>query len=413
LPIDPSTAFVSYSREDLEFVRRLATDLKAKGAKVWMDKLDIRPGKRWEVEVETALNSCSRMLVILSPASVSSSNVLAEAAYAIDEGQEVIPVLYRECKIPFRLRPFQYADFRTNYEVGLDELLTSLSTKNEATASATAEEARLEAESIQAVADTDEKARLAQQEHERQAAAEKARQEEPEWQRVAEQPRSEEEHRQAEADKARQQQLERERKAAQETARQEEFERQRVAAEQARLEEERKAVAETACRGQEERERRAVAEQPPLEQQEQKLPPGMNKTLADVYWKAVAGDCASMADLALAYYSGKGVSKSYKEAASWFSQAAEAGDRDSMFNLGVMFEDGEGMRKDPARAVSWYRKAAEAGDAQSMYNLGVMYEEGLGVANDMLEAIAWYRRAAALGNTSAKDNLKRLGETSR
>ena len=42
MPIEPSTAFVSYSRQDLEFVRRLAQDLRSRGAKVWMDKLDIR-----------------------------------------------------------------------------------------------------------------------------------------------------------------------------------------------------------------------------------------------------------------------------------------------------------------------------------------------------------------------------------
>lgn len=126
MPIDPSTAFVSYAREDLEFVLRLAKDLKAKGAKVWMDKLDLRPGQRWENEVESALNACSRMLVIVSPASVASKNVLAEAAYAIDEGKEVIPVLLRDCKVPFRLRSFQYADFRSDYSVGLKELLIPL-----------------------------------------------------------------------------------------------------------------------------------------------------------------------------------------------------------------------------------------------------------------------------------------------
>jgi len=131
LPIDPSTAFVSYSREDLEFVQRLAKDLKARGAKVWMDKLDIRPGQRWEVEVQTALDECLRMLVILSPAAIASKNVLAEAAFALDEAKEVIPVLYRECKIPFRLRPFQYADFRSDYSVGLEELLASLSSQHE------------------------------------------------------------------------------------------------------------------------------------------------------------------------------------------------------------------------------------------------------------------------------------------
>ena len=131
MPIDPSTAFVSYSREDLEFVLRLTKDLKAKGAKVWMDKLDIRLGQRWELEVENALNACSRMLVIVSPASVASKNVLAEAAYAIDEGKEVIPVVIQECKIPFRLRPFQYADFRTDYDSGLNELLTTLGGEQE------------------------------------------------------------------------------------------------------------------------------------------------------------------------------------------------------------------------------------------------------------------------------------------
>jgi TIR domain len=55
LPIDPSTAFVSYSREDMEFALRLAKDLKAKGAKVWMDKLDIRAGRPWDDEIEAAV----------------------------------------------------------------------------------------------------------------------------------------------------------------------------------------------------------------------------------------------------------------------------------------------------------------------------------------------------------------------
>ncbi len=132
LPIDPSTAFVSYSREDMEFAVRLAKDLKAKGARVWMDKIDIRPGQRWEAEIETAVDGCSRMLVILSPAAIASPNVLAEASLALDEGKSVIPVLYRDCRIPFRLRPFQYADFRSDYSVGLEELLASLGTEQKA-----------------------------------------------------------------------------------------------------------------------------------------------------------------------------------------------------------------------------------------------------------------------------------------
>jgi len=134
LVVDPSTAFVSYSREDSEFVLRLVKDLKARGAKVWMDKLDIRPGQRWEFEIEEALNGCSRMLLILSPASVGSRNVLAEAAFAIDEGKEIIPVLHLECKIPLRLRPYQYADFRENYDEGLQGLLSTMGSEQAAAA---------------------------------------------------------------------------------------------------------------------------------------------------------------------------------------------------------------------------------------------------------------------------------------
>ena len=83
---NPSTAFVSYSREDMELAVRLSKDLKAKGAKVWMDKIDTRPGQRWKAEIETAIDGCSRMLVVLSPAVITSSNVLAEASLALDEG---------------------------------------------------------------------------------------------------------------------------------------------------------------------------------------------------------------------------------------------------------------------------------------------------------------------------------------
>ena len=35
----------------------------------------------------------------------------------------VVPVLHRDCKIPFRLRRLQYVDLSLNYSAGLDRLL--------------------------------------------------------------------------------------------------------------------------------------------------------------------------------------------------------------------------------------------------------------------------------------------------
>jgi len=126
LPTDKPAAFFSYCRDDSEFAFRLAEDLKAAGANVWMDQLDIRPGQRWERAVEDALSSCTCMLLILSPASISSANVMDEVSFALDELKTVIPVLYSECKVPYRLRTFQRVDFRNDYAQGLKDVLKAL-----------------------------------------------------------------------------------------------------------------------------------------------------------------------------------------------------------------------------------------------------------------------------------------------
>ena len=49
-----------------------------------------------------------------------------EVSFALEEGKTVIPILYRECAIPFRLRRVQYLDFTRNYDAGLGDLLKTL-----------------------------------------------------------------------------------------------------------------------------------------------------------------------------------------------------------------------------------------------------------------------------------------------
>ena len=119
-------AFFSYCREDSDFALKLAGDLKAAGASVWLDQLNIKLGQRWDQEVEDALTNCPRMVVILSPASVASTNVMDEVSFALEEQKTVIPVIYRDCTVPFRLRRVQRVDFREEYERGLQRLLDIL-----------------------------------------------------------------------------------------------------------------------------------------------------------------------------------------------------------------------------------------------------------------------------------------------
>jgi hypothetical protein len=96
---------------------------------VWLDQLDISPGQRWDREVEDALTNCKRMIVILSPSSVNSTNVMDEVSFALENQKSLIPVLRRDCAIPFRMRRVQYADFRLDYARGLKDLLKTLEVK--------------------------------------------------------------------------------------------------------------------------------------------------------------------------------------------------------------------------------------------------------------------------------------------
>ena len=127
-PLQPPIqfAFLSYAREDAEFVLRLAKDLRTGGAGVWVDQLDIAPGQRWDRAVEDALAKCLQLVVVLSPSAVESTNVMDEVSLALEDGKTVVPVLHRQCKIPFRLRRLQYVDLSLDYKAGHDRLLETL-----------------------------------------------------------------------------------------------------------------------------------------------------------------------------------------------------------------------------------------------------------------------------------------------
>ena len=86
--------FVSYARVDSAFALRLAADLKGAGVSVWLDQIDIKPGRQWDSEVERALGECREMILVLSPGSVASRNVMDELAYALEEEKTIIPLLW-------------------------------------------------------------------------------------------------------------------------------------------------------------------------------------------------------------------------------------------------------------------------------------------------------------------------------
>jgi hypothetical protein len=124
----PVKYFVSYSRVDSDFVKKLATDLKNAGANVWLDQLDIIPGDAWDIAIENALNEAHGVLAIISDTFIKSENVMDEVSYAISQDKRIIPLLIENCPLPFRLARLQQVDFTRDYDSALEYLLKALKT---------------------------------------------------------------------------------------------------------------------------------------------------------------------------------------------------------------------------------------------------------------------------------------------
>jgi CRP-like cAMP-binding protein len=128
--------FTSYAREDQVLVKRLVKDLKNQlgghQINIWLDQIDIMPGKDWDSAVEEALSTSTAMILIISDKSVKSRSVKDEWNYCLEEGKTIIPILIDpNCKIPFRLRTYHYIDFTQHegadqYTEGLDRIILTL-----------------------------------------------------------------------------------------------------------------------------------------------------------------------------------------------------------------------------------------------------------------------------------------------
>ena len=126
MTIENMEYFFCYSRENSEFVLKLANELRTAGVNLWLDQLDIKGGDHWDSAVERALEKCGGMILVISPESVTSRNVLDEVSYGLEEKKRIIPILYKPCKIPYRWRRLHQIEFKDDYDGVLRQLLTTM-----------------------------------------------------------------------------------------------------------------------------------------------------------------------------------------------------------------------------------------------------------------------------------------------
>ena len=120
--------FISYARDDVAFARDLRERLLTLGQTPWMDLFDIPAGARWPSEIDRALRASDVIVGLMSPAAVSSENVMNEWDWAIANSRRLILLLIEPCQIPFHYVSRNYLDFTSDQAEAFDELSQALDT---------------------------------------------------------------------------------------------------------------------------------------------------------------------------------------------------------------------------------------------------------------------------------------------
>lgn len=119
-----SKVFISHTKDDKDFARRLANDIESFGIPVWFDEREIQLGDSILERIEQGIIESKWMIVILSPQSIKSEWVNRELRSGLskeigDQKVFVLPVLYKEIELPPFVRDKFYADCTGSYEDGL------------------------------------------------------------------------------------------------------------------------------------------------------------------------------------------------------------------------------------------------------------------------------------------------------
>ena len=137
-----SDVFVSYSRQDVAFVRRLHDALERAGKDAWVDWQGIAPTADWMSEIYLAIEDADTFVFVLSPESVASEVCARELAHAAEHNKRIVPITCRGVDprtVPGPAARHQWISFESDgrFDAAFDDLVKALETNPDWVASHT------------------------------------------------------------------------------------------------------------------------------------------------------------------------------------------------------------------------------------------------------------------------------------
>jgi WD40 repeat protein len=90
--------FISYSRADADFARKLNDNLQELGKTTWFDQESIPPGSDFKQEIYKGIENCDNFVFIISPRSINSPYCQDEVEYGQKLNKRFVTILHQKIK---------------------------------------------------------------------------------------------------------------------------------------------------------------------------------------------------------------------------------------------------------------------------------------------------------------------------
>jgi TIR domain len=125
--------FISYAREDQQFVLRLQEALEEHNRNTWIDWKDIPLTAKWKEEVFSAIENADSFAAVISPDFIVSKPCQEELDHASHDNKRMVPLWHRDVadeEVPSDLASHQYVYLRESddFEDSFERLLKALDT---------------------------------------------------------------------------------------------------------------------------------------------------------------------------------------------------------------------------------------------------------------------------------------------